>query len=57
MVLDFDHFKGKKTCPVSTMARNGLSIERIQIEIDKCVVRCANCHRRRTYKQFGYSVP
>ena len=55
IVLDFDHKNPKeKTSGISTMVRNRTCIKRIQIEIAKCDVRCANCHRRRTAKQFGW---
>jgi hypothetical protein len=27
---------------------------RLKREIGRCVVRCANCHRRRTARQFGW---
>jgi hypothetical protein len=46
-VLEFDHI-GRKTGNVLTMARNGVSLGRLEREISQCEVRCANCHRRRT---------
>jgi hypothetical protein len=46
-VLEFDHV-GPKTGNVLTLARNGVSLERLAREITQCEVRCANCHRRRT---------
>ena len=49
LVLEFDHVRGLKVANISEMACKGLSIKRIQAEISKCEVRCANCHRRRTY--------
>jgi hypothetical protein len=49
-VLEFDHIHGRKRMEVSKLIRNGHSIEVIQAEIDKCVVRCSNCHKKRTYK-------
>jgi hypothetical protein len=32
----------------------GTAWARIEREIAKCSVRCANCHRRRTAQMFGY---
>jgi hypothetical protein len=53
VVLDFDHLDDK-TFEVSAMVRNGAPWERILIEIAKCEVVCANDHRRRTAKTFGW---
>lgn len=50
VVLEFDHDKGKKEANVGSLIQNA-SWERVLIEIAKCSVRCANCHRRRTAKQ------
>jgi len=47
VVLDFDHVRGKKVCDVSRMVGSGYRLWRIKAEIQKCVVRCANDHRRR----------
>lgn len=44
-VLDFDHRPGAaKRKDVMSMVREGFSIRRLQDEIDKCDVRCRNCH-------------
>lgn len=51
MVLDFDHIKGVKKCNISKLLRSTCSMKRILEEIEKCVVRCANCHRRKTSKE------
>lgn len=53
-VLEFDHIKGEKHMAVSDMVTHTYSIERIADEISKCVVRCANCHRRKTHKERGW---
>ena len=48
IVMEFDHVRGAKRCPVSDLVREGANLETLTAEIAKCVVRCANCHRRRT---------
>ena len=56
VVLEFDHrARSDKLRDVARMLREGSSWRTIQREIDKCDVRCANCHRRRTARQFGWS--
>lgn len=45
--LDFDHI-GEKKFAVSTGM--GYRMETIMEEISKCVVRCANCHRKKHVK-------
>jgi hypothetical protein len=54
LVLEFDHISGKKVAPVSQLISRGFSEKRIQEEIDKCEVRCSNCHKRKTAKEFGW---
>ena len=49
IVLEFDHIKGEKVNNVSTGATFGWSLKKLQKEIDKCEIRCANCHRRITH--------
>jgi hypothetical protein len=50
VVLDFDHVRGIKRKAVALMIKD-FSWENIQLEIEKCEVRCANCHRRKTSKE------
>ena len=54
-VLEFDH-NGKvpKFKAVSSLVNHGYPIKTIKQEIDKCDVRCANCHRRKTAKDFKW---
>lgn len=54
VVLDFDHIDPKtKFKSVAKMLSGHYSWKRILEEIDKCEIRCANCHRRKTYAQLG----
>lgn len=54
VVLEFDHIQGDKTIGICQAVLMGWCWKRILTEIDKCVVRCANCHRRKTAKQFNH---
>ncbi len=46
-VLEFDHQRDK-VANISWLVRNHSDWNAILREIEKCEVRCANCHRRRT---------
>jgi|ERR1035437_1403508 hypothetical protein len=46
--LQFDHIRGEKVENVSRMVLQALAWERIEAEIAKCEVVCANCHAIRT---------
>jgi len=55
IVLDFDHIESTtKVAAISEMISGLKSWMLISQEIQKCEVRCANCHRRKTAKQRGY---
>jgi hypothetical protein len=51
-LLDFDHLQDKVN-NVSNMVRDGSSWDEIAREIEKCAVRCANCHARVTASRVG----
>lgn len=53
VVLEFDHVRGTKVMEISRLIKNA-SFARIRAEVEKCDVRCANCHRRKTARDFGY---
>ena len=53
IVLEFDHMRDKHK-NLSRMIVDGNSIDSIKKEIEKCEVRCANCHRRKTAKDQGW---
>ena len=54
-VLEFDHVFGDKHSEVTTMARYGASLKSIKKEIDKCEVRCCNCHFIKTQERLGFN--
>ena len=54
-VLEFDHRDdSEKSFNVADALRKVCSVARLMAEIAKCDVRCANCHRRRTYESQGW---
>ena len=57
VVLEFDHVRGTKLGNVSAYANGGRSWPRVEAEIHKCEVRCANCHRRKTTERRGPRPP
>lgn len=55
IVLEFDHRKSdSKVKNVARFLSGHHSWESVFKEIEKCDIRCANCHRRKTYRQFGH---
>lgn len=58
--LQFDHIENNKKSNVSDLIRSDYAWNTIQQEIDKCVIRCANCHavitaQRRGSSSYGYT--
>lgn len=47
--LDFHHTDGDKEVNIADATRTGWSAKRLQSEIEKCVIVCANCHRKMHY--------
>lgn len=54
--LDFDHVRGVKKVNISILIRRGQTLKSILQEVAKCDVRCANCHRKRTYDNMQISI-
>lgn len=54
VVLDFDHRDRASKCLEVSRLANAKTWSHVLMEIDKCDVRCASCHRRRTAEQFGW---
>lgn len=53
--LDFDHLdRTTKESSISSMVGSGLSLARIEKELAKCRIVCANCHRKHTANQFNW---
>lgn len=50
-VLDFDHVRSVKKHNISKMVSGSFLWSTILKEIEKCEIRCANCHRRKTYNE------
>lgn len=56
VVLEFDHVRGEKYKTVSELMTGDYALFTLQREIDKCEVRCANCHRRKTARERGWHI-
>jgi hypothetical protein len=46
VALDWHHIAANKDGNIGEMASKGASKERLRKEMEKCVVLCANCHRK-----------
>lgn len=53
IVLQFDHIKDK-SYNIGRMISEKMDLELIKLEIDKCQILCANCHIRKTAKDFSW---
>lgn len=52
-VLEFDHVRGDKVDGVFRLGiSRGFSTKKLLEEIEKCEIRCYNCHRIVTYNRF-----
>ena len=45
--LQFDHVRGEKVANISDLTT--ASLVRLIVELEKCEVRCANCHMKKTH--------
>jgi len=53
VVLELDHVHGAKTHNIGNMVST-YCWKRILRELEKCEIRCANCHRRKTARDFKW---
>ena len=56
-LLTFDHVRGTKKMNISQLVNQGYSLEIIQAEIDKCEVRCIECHHLKEVGRRGTIYP
>jgi hypothetical protein len=54
VVLQFDHVRGEKRGNVASLLNDCRRWEVVFAEIEKCDVRCANCHFRKTARELGW---
>ena len=53
LVLDFDHVFGKKEFNIGKSAHNSKNLDQIKKEIEKCEIRCRNCHAKRHHEEIN----
>lgn len=51
--LEFDHLRDKKFNLGKAHMIKGITLKEVKAEVRKCVVRCSNCHKRKTHKEQG----
>lgn len=49
LTLEFDHVSGEKKGNIASFMNRRLQI--VKDEIEKCEVRCANCHSKKTHRE------
>ncbi len=54
IVLEFDHLRDKKFNVSRLINGSHYSLKTLIDEIDKCQILCANCHKRKTARDFGW---
>jgi hypothetical protein len=54
VVLQFDHVRGAKRADMAQLVQDHATVATLEAEAAKCDVRCANCHVKRTARQFGW---
>lgn len=54
IVLEFDHIESDKKFKNISVLRKHYNLKILKKEIEKCQVLCANCHRKKTARQFGW---
>ncbi len=57
VAMDLDHVRGDKVMDVARMVGCCYKIELIQLELEKCEVVCACCHRVRTHLRGENAAP
>lgn len=53
LTLEFDHIDGEKIRNMTYYTTYPTKLENLKAEIAKCVIRCANCHRKVTRERKG----
>jgi hypothetical protein len=53
IVLHFDHVRGMKVASVSYLVKRRSPLDVVIAEVEKCDVRCGNCHTRRHASDTG----
>lgn len=50
-VLEFDHVRGDKLGHISHAIKDAWNLNKLKEELEKCEIRCCNCHRIKTIER------